>query len=72
MALTHWEQDILKQYGKCVSNLIKLVRLCTICDKPVLVDIWTRRRTGDRPPYEQIIVYFTDAYMRHSALMWVE
>ena len=40
-----------------------------IYDIPALVQIMAWRRPGDEPSSEPIVVYFTDAYMVHSASM---
>ena len=38
-------------------------------DKSALVQIMAWRRSGDKPLSEPMMVYLTDAYMRHSASM---
>ena len=51
-------------WEKCA---LKFVSESPINNKPALVQIMAWHRKGDTPLSEPFMVYFTDAYMRHSA-----
>ena len=44
---------------------MKIVPRSPIDNKPALVQVMARRRTGDKPLPELILTQFTDTYMRH-------
>ena len=48
---------------------LKFVPKGPINNMQALVQIMAWRRSGDKPLSEPMMVYFTDAYMRHSASM---
>ena len=48
---------------------LQFVLKCPINNIPALVQIMAWRRPGDKPLFGPMMASFTDAYMRHSALM---
>ena len=70
-----WAEDIFKciflneNCFDLIEISLKFVPKGTINNKSALVQIMAWRRTGDNPLSEPRMSLFTDAYMRHSALM---
>ena len=48
---------------------LKIVPKVRINSIPVLVQIMAWRRPGDKPLSEPMMIFFTDAYIHHSASM---
>ena len=54
-----------ENYKIPIQISLKLVPRSTINSNPALVQVMAWRRTGDRPLPEQVMIQFTDTYMRH-------
>ena len=53
-------------------NFLERESLSSLIDKPALVQTIAWYFSGTKPLCEPVIAYFTDAYVRHSALMSLE
>ena len=73
----HFADDILKciffnkNHRISIQNSIKYVSMGLIDNIPTLVQIMAWHRAADKPLSEAMMALFADAYVRHSALMWL-
>ena len=71
----HFADDIFKyiflneNVWIIIKISLKFVPKGPINNIPELVQIMAWRQLGDKPLSEPVVVYITDAYMRHSASM---